>query len=198
MTDDVKDDFTARLQTLWTSGTQEVAVSFLRRAVHLDMSLRELAQALAFEHATAYLDDIRLSDVLRRSQTEALQVAPSAASPTTAETKAEPERARRRRRGPKEIEALREMVLERLRASMGSTTSAHLCEVLANGGHEIDALQMNRLLGQLEEQGYVTCLGGKPKAWRLKPAGRTAPEPMQIRRAAAAATVPEGPGTPED
>lgn len=147
------------------------------------MTLRELAQALAFEHANTYLDDIHLRDVLSAPS----EGAAPAGVEVTAPAEAASERARRRRRGPKEMEALRDMVLERLRASMGSTTSSHLCEVLANGGHDVDALQMNRLLSQLEEQGYVTCLGGKPKTWRLKPAGRTAPEPMQIRRASAAA-----------
>lgn len=183
VTDVPEDDFAARLHTLWRSGTHEVAVGFLRRAVHLDMTLRELAQALNFEHANEHLDHIRLGEVLRRSQVPAAQPDAQEAAAAAAPAARAPAAARRKRRGPEELEALREMVLERLRASMGSTTSAHLCEVLRNGGHDIDMLQMNRLLNQLETQGYVTCLGGKPKSWRLKPAGRTAPEPMQIRRA---------------
>jgi hypothetical protein len=57
--------------------------------------------------------------------------------------------------------------------------------VLSNGGHDVDLLQLGRMLAALEQDGYVTCLGGKPKAWRLKPQGRRAPEPLVIRKAQA-------------
>lgn len=178
--------FEERLASLWHSGSHDVAVAFLRRAIHLDMSLRDLAQALSFEHARDHLANIRLGDVLRRSQSVAApQPAQAAATPGASAARSAPAKVkvRRKRRGSDEMAALRELVLERLRSAIGGTTTSHLCDVLRNGGHDVDALGINRILKQLEEQGYVTCLGGKPKGWRLKPSGRTAPEPMQIRKA---------------
>ena len=140
------------------------------------MTLEQVLAALTYRDVHANVGQLRLSDVLNASAPR------PAAAPAVARTAA-PSASRRKRRGPEEMHQLRELVLGRMRAAMGSITTSHLCEVLGNGGFEVDLLQMNRILNSLASEGYLLCLGGKPKQWRLKPQGRTAPEPMTVRRA---------------
>lgn len=171
-----------RFDAVWQQIEKNNAVLFLRHALRLDMSLQQLLQALEYRNVHELLAEVRLSDILvnalRQNQAPATE---RRATPTNKVAKA-----RRKRRGADEINQLRDTVLDRMRSAMGSVTTSHLCDVLNNGGFDVDLLQMNRLLNALEQQGYVTCLGGKPKAWRLKPQGRTAPEPMVVRKGGSA------------
>ena len=166
-----------RFDTIWQQIQKHNSILFLRHALKTDMTLEQVLAALTYRDVHANVGQLRLSDVLNPSSA---RPAPSAAS---ARTPLPQQVSRRKRRGPEEMHKLRELVLDRMRAAVGSITTSHLCEVLTNGGFEVDLLQMNRILNALAGEGYLLCLGGKPKQWRLKPQGRTAPEPMVVRRA---------------
>ena len=170
-----------RLTSLWNEGSKDIAVAFLRRATHYDMNLQELATALQFEEVRDHISELNLGDILPHKP-QAQEVKAAAARPVRSQPKpAQP--SRRKRRSADEIAALRDALMGRLQAAVGSVTTSHLRDVLSNGGHDVDLLQLGRMLAALEQEGYVTCLGGKPKAWRLKPQGRRAPEPLVIRKA---------------
>lgn len=170
-----------RFDQIWQQIQKHNAVLFLRHALRIDMTLEQVLQALSYQNTGDQVANLRLADVLLPQQQ---RDAAAAATQSPAPSKDDATRTRRKRRGPEEIHKLREQVLERMRAAMGSVTTSHLCDVLNNGGFEVDLLQMNRLLVGLEQDGYLMCLGGKPKNWRLKPQGRTAPEPMVVVRRA--------------
>jgi hypothetical protein len=170
-----------RLTSLWNEGSKDIALAFLRRALTQEMTLEELASALQFSQVHDHLAALTLDDVLPRAPVVA-QPASVAARPTP-RAAAAPKNTRRKRRSSDEISALRDALMGRLQAAVGSVTTSHLRDVLSNGGHDVDLLQLGRMLAALEQEGYVTCLGGKPKAWRLKPQGRRAPEPLVIRKA---------------
>lgn len=183
MTETPQSAYEERLATLWQQGNRDIAISFLKRAIGADMTLDQLAKALQFPQVREHLHTVGLRDILAPAQ----PAAPAASSARHASTvpKAR-KKQRRRRRGAAEVQALKDAVIGRLQAAVGAVTTPHLCEVLAKGGHDVDMLQMNRMLNSLEAEGYVACTGGKPRGWRLKPQGRTAPEPLVIRKAAAA------------
>jgi ribosomal protein L12E/L44/L45/RPP1/RPP2 len=173
--------FKDRLNSLWNEGSKDMAIAFLRRVINVDMTLEELARALQFSEVRGHLEGMQLQDILRQAPKPMLHTVPAAAALPQAATG--PAKTRRKRRTPEEIAALRDALMGRLQAAVGSVTTSHLCDVLSNGGHDVDLLQLGRMLATLEQEGYVTCLGGKPKAWRLKPQGRRAPEPLVIRKA---------------
>lgn len=180
MNDDVQ-PYEERLASLWQEGNRDIAISFLKRAITPTMTLAELAQALEFPQVREHLEDIGLTDIfVRRPAT------PQASQPAQPVVSKAP----RKRRSAAEMQALRDTVMERLQAAVSPTTTQHLCHVLEKAGHEVDLLQLNRLLNGLEAEGYVVSTGGKPKGWRLKPQGRTAPDPLVIRKAAANSTSP--------
>lgn len=179
--DNQTNEYRARLTSLWNEGSKDIALSFLKRAVRHDMTLQELVHALQFPEVRDHIAGINLDDVLPRAA-QGPQLAPQLAKHATGLPR--PEKvARRKRRSSDEIASLRDALIGRLQAAVGSVTTSHLRDVLSNGGHDVDLLQLGRMLATLEEEGYITCLGGKPKAWRLKPQGRRAPEPLVIRKA---------------
>lgn len=171
-----------RLTSLWNEGSKDIALAFLRRATSQDMNLEELAHALQFPQVRDHLQELTLDDVLPTKVPALVHVAP-ATRPTARIVNTAPKPTRRKRRSSDEIAALRDALMGRLQAAVGSVTTSHLRDVLSNGGHDVDLLQLGRMLAALEQDGYITCLGGKPKAWRLKPQGRRAPEPLVIRKA---------------
>ena len=180
-------NYQERLTELWNEGSKDIALAFLRRALSHTMSLDELAHALQFAEVRNHLAEIQLDDVLPAL---AQSAPPRSLHQAAAAPAAEPfvaEKSRRRRRSSQEISELRDALMGRLQAAVGSVTTSHLRDVLSNGGHDVDLLQLGRMLAALEQEGYITCLGGKPKAWRLKPQGRRAPEPLVIRKAQPAA-----------
>jgi hypothetical protein len=189
MAENSSDSFQERLNTLWNQGSKDIAIAFLRRVMASEMTLLELRAALAFPHVRPHLDNLLLGDILARAPVapeRASERTAAAAGSSQARAAAAPARAsatRRKRRSPEEMEATRQALMGRLQAAVGPVTTSHLRDVLNNGGHSVDLLQLGRMLAALEQDGYITCLGGKPKAWRLKPQGRRAPEPLVIRKA---------------
>jgi len=179
--EDQVNDYQDRLTSLWNEGSKDIAVAFLRRATSYEMSLQELATALQFEEVRKHISDLTLGDILP-PKPQAQEVKTAAVRPVRTTHKVA-QKSRRKRRSADEIAALRDALMGRLQAAVGSVTTSHLRDVLSNGGHDVDLLQLGRMLAALEQEGYVTCLGGKPKAWRLKPQGRIAPEPLVIRKA---------------
>lgn len=174
-------EFHARLTSLWNEGSKDIALSFLKRATHYGMTLQELVHALQFPEVHGHIADLTLDDILpKRQASPQLAPKPLNAAPNLRQAAGQ---TRRKRRSSDEISALRDALMGRLQAAVGSVTTSHLRDVLSNGGHDVDLLQLGRMLASLEQEGYITCLGGKPKAWRLKPQGRRAPEPLVIRKA---------------
>lgn len=168
-----------RLQQLWHQGNHTAAVAFLRKAISSKMSLQELALALNFDGVRGHLDTIRLSDIL--------QAVPVYQEPRqTASLSPAPKPQRRRRRTAEEMQSLRDAVLKRLQSAVGPVPTPHLIDVLNNGGHDVDALQLGRVMTALEAEGYILSSRTKPKAWRMKPQGRTSAEPYVIRKSASA------------
>jgi ribosomal protein L12E/L44/L45/RPP1/RPP2 len=188
MTENMQKSYEERLASLWQQGNREIAVAFLKRAITADITLEQLAKALQFPQVREHLQTVGLRDVLAPAPNPAPTAASAAGATTHAPAERRQKKVRRRRRGAAEVQALKDAVMGRLQSAVSPVTTPHLCEVLAKGGHDVDLLQMNRLLNTLSAEGYVHCLGGKPKAWRLKPQGRTAPEPLVIRKAMAAVT----------
>ncbi|RYF12766.1 MAG: hypothetical protein EOO77_16890 [Oxalobacteraceae bacterium] len=148
------------------------------------MTLDQLAHALQFPQVREHLHTVDLRDIL--TPTRGIAAAPSATSENVTSPQRPQKKLRRRRRGASEVQDLKNAVVARLQAAVATVTAAHLCEILNKGGHDVDLMQMNRLLSALETEGAVSCTSGKPKGWRLKPQGRTAPAPLIIRKAAAA------------
>jgi ribosomal protein L12E/L44/L45/RPP1/RPP2 len=175
--------YEAHLAALWQQGHREIAVSFLKRAIGADMTLEQLAHALQFPQVREFLHTVDLRDVL--TPTRAAATTPSNAAESVIAARRPQKKPRRRRRGAAEVQDLKKAVLARLQAALASVSASQLCELLNKGGHEVDLLQMNRLLSALETEGAVTSTSGKPKGWRLKPQGRTSPAPLIIRKAAA-------------
>ncbi len=179
--DTQSNEYHARLTSLWNEGSKEIALGFLKRATSYDMNLQELAHALQFVEVRDYITELSLDDIL--PQRSVPQPAQSDAHKPMRAVQKPVQKTRRKRRSSDEISALRDALMGRLQAAVGSVTTSHLRDVLSNGGHDVDLLQLGRMLAALEQEGYITCLGGKPKAWRLKPQGRRAPEPLVIRKA---------------
>ena len=155
-----EDNITDRLQQIWQQGHRNMAVAFLKRAITMDSTLAEVAAALQFDAVRGFVDGIRLRDVL---------VSAPVRPPVTGVVGAKPIASRprkRKRRGPKEMKEIKEQLLEMLRDEPGSLDSTQLHDGLAKLGHELDRITLNRLLGQLEQERHITCLGGRPKAWR--------------------------------
>lgn len=171
-----------RLESLWHEGSKDIAVAFLRRVISADITLEQLVKALQFEQVHAHLEGLALKDILPQVVQSLRPAVAMQARPIAAQIQ-QVKAPRRKRRSADEVSALRDALMGRLQAAVGSVTTSHLRDVLSNGGHSVDLLQLGRLLATLEQEGYVTCLGGKPKGWRLKPQGRRAPEPLVIRKA---------------
>lgn len=180
MTETTQTAYEERLATLWEQGNRDIAISFLKRAIGANMTLDQLAKALQFPQVREHLHTVGLRDILMPAKPTAPAATSQAHAMATPKAK---NKQRRRRRGTAEVQALKDAVIGRLQAAVGAVTTPHLCDVLAKGGHDVDILQMNRMLNSLESEGYVACTGGKPRGWRLKPQGRTAPEPVLIRKA---------------
>ena len=155
-----EDNITDRLQQIWQQGHRNMAVAFLKRAITMDSTLAEVAAALQFDAVRGFVDGIRLRDVLAGMPVRPSLPGPASVKPVT------PRPRKRKRRGPKEMKEIKEQLLEMLRDEPGSLDSTQLHDGLAKLGHELDRITLNRLLGQLEQERHITCLGGRPKAWR--------------------------------
>lgn len=166
------EQFEQRLAYLWKEGSRDIAVSFLRRAVSIDINLAELLVALQFPDVQQYLGSIRLKDVLRLSS-----AAPSPAKPMTV-----PPRAKRKRRSGEEMQQIKNHILRLLVAEPGTLNTSQICSALQEAGHEVDTIRANVLLKALEKDGLVADLGGKPKSWRAQHPGKRTAEPVLIKK----------------
>lgn len=152
------------LKNLWTEGTRDIAVAFLKRAIGPTTSLAELHTALQFDGVKPYLSSIRLSDVLG-------PVGGDAARGYVAQSAAEGQpRVPRRRRSAEQMQQLRQAILDLLGESIESLNTTQICQSLEQRGHEVDTMRVNLLLKGLLTDKSVRDLGGKPKAWRLQKA----------------------------
>ena len=163
--------FEDRLQQIWQQGHRSMAAAFLRRAMTPQTTLADVAKALQFDAVRDFLGSLKLSDVLREAAAARLTgPGPAAEAPTApsraAAPSAAPDRKRRRRRGPAQMAEIKEEIRQMLVGEPGSLDTTQMHETLKGSGHDIDRLTLNRLLTQLEEEGHVTCLGGRPKSWR--------------------------------
>lgn len=155
--------FDEHLKNLWTEGSRDIAVAFLKRAVSPANSLGELRSILEFDSVKPYLSNIRLSDVLgpQRGQNSVS----SAASSDLGESQ---QQAPRRRRSAEQMQQLRQAILDLLGESVESLNTTQITQALEQRGNDIDTMRVNLLLKGLLEDKAVRDLGGKPKGWRLQ------------------------------
>ena len=166
------EQFEQRLAYLWKEGSRDIAISFLRRAVTLDINLAELVAALQFPEVQQYLETIRLKDVLRLAQQPVVGWQPTMVPP----------RAKRKRRSGEEMQQLKNHILRMLVAEPGSLNTSQICAALQEAGHDVDTIRANLLLKALEKDGLVADLGGKPKGWRAQHPGKRTAEPVLIKK----------------
>ena len=150
-----------RLQQIWQQGHRSMAAAFLRRAITPESTLAEVAAALQFTAVRDFLNVIRLRDVMTvTARPQPIPTPPRVPGITTKSKK-------RKRRGPQEMKEIKVQLLEMLRHEPGSLDTTQMHEGLAKMGHELDRITLNRLLTQLQDEQQITCLGGRPKAWRV-------------------------------
>lgn len=170
------ESFSQRLSSIWQQGGRELAVSFLRRAVTLDNTLAELVAAFEFEGVRNHLAGIRLKDILAPQ-------GPVRPQPATLHTVVPP-RQKRTRRSSDEMRQLKNRLVTLLeQEDPGSLDTVQLVTALRQEGQRVDTILVNGLLKLLEDDGCVTSLGGKPKAWRVVKASKTVAEPATIKKA---------------
>ena len=154
-----------RLEKIWKQGQRGVAVTFLRRVMQPGSNLAEIHEALQFAEVKELLSSIRLSEVTGAEiePSTGATAAPASAGATQASKRSMRQRTRR---GPAEMGQIKESLWHMLRDEPGSLDTTQLHESLAQLGHEIDRITLKRLLSLLESETKITCLGGRPKAWR--------------------------------
>jgi hypothetical protein len=171
------ESFSERLTSIWHQGGRELAVTFLRRAVTLDNTLAELVAAFQFDGVKDHLGNIRLKDILAPQPRQAPAAQPSGMHTVV------PERQKRGRRSSDEMRQLKSRLLGLLeQEAPGSLDTVQLMGVLRKDGHRVDTILVNGLLKTLEDEGCVSNLGGKPKAWRAA-AHKAVAEPATIKKA---------------
>jgi hypothetical protein len=151
--------YESQLKELWAEGQRSIGIKFLRRVMRHDATLADIAAALQFQAVRDFLVSIRLHEVLEPK---------TGASPATAARPMPAPKARRRRRGPDEMDEIRDHLWSMLQKEPGSLNTTQLHEGLAALGHDVDRITLKRLLCQLQDDNKVTCLGGRPKAWRQR------------------------------
>lgn len=156
--------FEQQLQSLWQEGGRDIALSFLRRAVSVDMPLGNLVAALHFPDVTRHLGTITLRDVLL-SEAPAEGGPRSGAPSAQRATASEPTR-RRKRRSAEEMAQMQEALVAMLRDEPGSLNTTQMVSALGEQGFDIDSMRVNAMLRGLGSEGMVSDLGGKPKSWR--------------------------------
>lgn len=161
--------FQQKLVSLWEQGSRHVALSFLRRALSSENTLSEVIEALNFSGVKAYLDSITLSEVLSDEDENGLK---SSSSKT-----------KRRRRSGEEVKQIKRHLLDCLQnEASGIMDSTSLRQALEEFEYKMDTVRLNTILKELEKEGVVADMGGKPKNWRLLTVGRRSAEPMVIRK----------------
>ena len=76
------------------------------------------------------------------------------------------------------------MLLDSLQSARNGLITPELGEAVRVAGHSVGNQKINLVLNAMERSKMVECDDGRPKTWRIKaPRGRTAAEPVVIRRA---------------
>lgn len=161
------EQFEEQLQNLWQQGGRDIALSFLRRAVNMDMPLGKLVAALNFADVNRHLGTITLRDILTGSGAARPGAAAEGAGPgQPVGAAAGKTGGRRRRRSADELAAMQKALLDMLRDEPGSLNTTQMVTSLNSDGHDIDSMRINAMLRALGSEGLVSDLGGKPKSWR--------------------------------
>jgi hypothetical protein len=164
--------YESQLKELWAEGQRSIGIKFLRSVMRHDATLADIAAALQFQAVRDFLVSIRLHEVLEpKTGASPAARAEDGATPGAPATAARPmpaPKARRRRRGPDEMDEIRDHLWSMLQKEPGSLNTTQLHEGLAALGHDVDRITLKRLLCQLQDDNKVTCLGGRPKAWRQR------------------------------
>jgi hypothetical protein len=173
-----------RLSQLWQEGARDIAISFLKRAIHPELTLAELETILRFDAVSPELDSICLRDVLAPARAAASSEV-GAVPRRVAQSPAGPRAPRAGRRSPEQTEGMKQMLIATLEAKSSGLTTPQLCDKLQAGGFKADAPTATLLLRSMETEGVLLSDNGRPKTWRLKNSGRRVPAPMIIRKAPA-------------
>ncbi len=174
---DADETMQERLSTLWKQGSQDLAVAFFRRAIGLDMNLAELAAALQFDHVVDHLPQIRLRDILTRSESS-----PQAARPSHTSKPLVARDAKRSRRSPAQSRKVRSMLMELISAASDGTDTRQLSSALQGCGIAIDVPKCNMVLKDMERADLIVGDDGRPRVWRARVQGRAVAEPIVIRK----------------
>jgi hypothetical protein len=188
-----------RLSQLWQEGARDFAISFLRRAMHADITLSELEAILHFDAVRSELKHIRLRDVMSQKAAPVgkpfeLSEPASASRPSSSSAPAPLSRKRTgSRRSPKQTDAMKQLLLKVLADESAGLSTPNLCNKLQEGGFKADAPTATLLLRMMETSGELQSDNGRPKTWRLKDAGRrsTPASSMFIRKAHSSPTETE-------
>ena len=179
-----------RLSQLWQEGAREIAISFLKRAIHPELTLAELETILRFDAVSPELGRICLRDVLAPARPAARSEV--SAVPRKVAPPASPRVPRAGRRSPEQTEGMKQMLVATLEAKSSGLTTPQLCDKLQVAGFKADAPTATLLLRMMESEGVLQSDNGRPKTWRLKNSGRRVAAPMIIRKAAPPSEAPEG------
>ena len=150
-----------RLSQLWQQGAREVAVSFLRRAVHPNLTLAELELILRFDSVNSELGKIRLQEILTGGEFDSDGSVNSRLSGEAAQRAS-------RRRSPQQTEEMKGLLLATLEANESGLTTPELGEILNSNGYPSDGPIVTQILRALEADNAVQGNDGRPKTWRIK------------------------------
>ena len=190
------------LQQLWASFSKDVALAFLKRVIHPDMTLGQLGKALAFAHVQPHLAQLHLKQVVQGDELAAPTMAKVGALPAPAPTAvalpspvgvktpvllAAPVVRRRRHHETQRVEEVLVAILGDQQAPMATPTLAAEADRRLPG---CSAQAIGAVLRSLEKRSILTADRSRPRGWRLKRQGRRVPEPLVIRKASAASVAP--------
>ena len=146
------------LDKMWGESERDLAISFLKRAVRIDMTMEDLITVLSFPHIKPHLASIDLS----------LFVAPKSSS-AVQRTGLRAARAHTSRQAM--LAKKREMILQVLRRAPAGLTSPEVRVELRRLGHATSSSQVYHLLRLLLADAQVVSAGDRVKTWQLSHAG---------------------------
>jgi hypothetical protein len=191
------------LAQLWQHTLRDQSLAFLRRAFAAEMTLNDVLTVLQYPELKLDKSNVSLRDVLQASPAPAAEFTAPAARPAAAAAPAptpapSPAVFRaaapvpRTRRRPEQTAAIKEKLLQALRAADNGLRTHELADVLEKEGFaNISTATTNIMLKTLEVDGLLQGNHSRPKVWRAKIQGRRVPEPILIRRPTELRVVPE-------
>jgi hypothetical protein len=140
------------------------------------MTLAELMRTLEFDNVKSELGKIRLSDVFlisNQRQDSGSRMDPRKKNEAKTHDVKQGQRTNSRRSRP--IEEMKYCLLDYLHKSENQgISSPDLGRVLHENGYETDASRTYQLLKAMQNAGYITNEGERPKLWSLTDEGITA------------------------